>query len=148
MWAQLRVEDVKPVEKGKGADTFEEKLKLDSDTKEILRALVINHEDGKRSKDGKRTKGIQDVIQGKRDGLVILLHSKLFFQLRSASAERCKSGPPGVGKTLTAESIAMRAGKPLFAVGVTDVGVDPEKVQVNLERMFDLAGTWEAVLLM
>lgn len=53
-----------------------------------------------------------------------------------------------MGKTLTAESIAMRARKPLFAVGVTDVGVDPEKVQVNLERMFDLAGTWEAVLLM
>lgn len=42
----------------------------------------------------------------------------------------------------------MRAGKPLFSVGVTDVGVDPEKVQVNLERLFDLAGTWEAVLLM
>lgn len=58
------------------------------------------------------------------------------------------TGPPGVGKTLTAESVAIRANKPLFAVGVTDVGVDPEKVQVNLERMFELAGTWEAVLLM
>lgn len=53
-----------------------------------------------------------------------------------------------MGKTLTAESVAIRANKPLFAVGVTDVGVDPEKVQVNLERMFELAGTWEAVLLM
>jgi hypothetical protein len=48
---------------------------------------------------------------------------------------------------LTAESIAQHAGKPLFAVGVTDIGMDPETVQVNLERMFDLAGTWEAVLL-
>lgn len=94
---------------------------------------MINHEDGKRSKEGKRTKGIEDVIPGRGDGLVILLHRKLFFQLRCAFAERCKT---------------MRAGKPLFAVGVTDVGVDPEKVQVNLERTFDLAGTWEAVLLM
>jgi len=32
-------------------------------------------------------------------------------------------------------------------VGVTDIGMDPETVQVNLERMFDLAGIWEAVLL-
>lgn len=57
-------------------------------------------------------------------------------------------GPPGVGKTLTAESIAMRANKPLFAVGVADIGLDPEKVQVNLERLFDLGRVWEAVLLM
>ncbi|MCJ1244500.1 hypothetical protein MMC30_001698 [Trapelia coarctata] len=131
MWAQLRVEDVKPVENVNGPDTFDEKLKLEPNTKDMLRDLVTNHEAGKQSKDGKRTKGIQDVIQGKGDGLVILLHDMILFNL-------------GI---LHAEHIAMRARKPLFAVGVTDVGVVPEKVQVNLERMFDLAGTWEAVLL-
>lgn len=79
----------------------------------------------------------------------------LYYSTVSLSSEQGRisladvtSGPPGVGKTLTAESVAIRANKPLFAVGVTDVGVDPEKVQVNLERMFELAGTWEAVLLM
>ncbi|KAI9845158.1 MAG: hypothetical protein M1837_005043 [Sclerophora amabilis] len=130
MWAQLQVDDVKPVEIANAGDTFDKKLKLDEGTKDLLRYLVTNHEDGKKTKDGKRIKGIQDIVQGKGDGLVILLH-----------------GPPGVGKTLTAESVAIRAGKPLFAVGVTDVGVDPEKVQVNLERLFDLASSWEAVLL-
>jgi hypothetical protein len=42
----------------------------------------------------------------------------------------------------------MWAGKPLFAVGVSDVGVEAQKVESNLERMFNLASQWEAVLLM
>ncbi|KAA6410582.1 MAG: hypothetical protein FRX48_06004 [Lasallia pustulata] len=130
MWAQLQVDEVKDVKNENASDTFDNKLQLEDDTKDIIKNLVTSHEQGKEEKNGKRTKGIQDFVQGKGDGLVILLH-----------------GPPGVGKTLTAESVALRANKPLFAVGVTDVGVDPEKVQINLERMFDLAATWEAVLL-
>lgn len=85
MWAQLRVEDVKAVENVNGPDTFDEKLKLDTDTKDMLRDLVTNHEEGKESKGGKRTKGIQDVIQGKGDGLVILLHGMMLLNLGISS---------------------------------------------------------------
>lgn len=74
MWAQLMVADVKPVENGNANRTFDDKLKLDQEIKDLLKSLVVNHEEGKNSKDGKRTKGIQDVVQGKGDGLVILLH--------------------------------------------------------------------------
>jgi len=79
MWAQLQAEEIRPVQKT-NTDTFDNKLKLDDDYKAMLRALVTSHEAGKLSKDGKRKTGIQDFVQGKGDGLVILLH-----------------GPPGVG---------------------------------------------------
>jgi hypothetical protein len=53
-----------------------------------------------------------------------------------------------VGKTLTAESVALMAGKPLLSVGVSDIGTESDKVEANLEKIFDLAGKWEAVLLL
>jgi hypothetical protein len=57
-------------------------------------------------------------------------------------------GLPGVGKTLTAESVAQLAGKPLFSVGVSDIGLEGVKVEENLQKIFDLAGLWDAVLLL
>jgi AAA+ superfamily predicted ATPase len=57
-------------------------------------------------------------------------------------------GFPGVGKTLTAESVALMAGKPLLSVGVSDIGIEGDKVEANLQKVFHLAGKWEAVLLL
>jgi hypothetical protein len=39
-------------------------------------------------------------------------------------------------------------GKPLFSIGVSDIGIDGDKVEINLQKVFDLAGTWEAILLL
>jgi len=39
------------------------------------------------------------------------------------------------------------AGKPLLSVGVSDIGIEGDKVEANLQKVFDLAGKWEAVLL-
>ena len=79
-----------------------------------------------------------------------------------------RKGPPGVGKTvsrsacvakalsllltsnhlqLMAETIAEASGKPLFVVSVAEIGLDASKAEKNLERMFYLAGKWDAVLL-
>ena len=49
---------------------------------------------------------------------------------------------------MTAESVALMAGKPLFSIGVSDIGIDGDKVEANLQKVFDLAGNWEAVLLL
>jgi hypothetical protein len=57
-------------------------------------------------------------------------------------------GLPGVGKTLTAESVAFMTGKPWFSIGVSDIGIDGDKVEANLQKVFDVAGTWEAILLL
>jgi AAA+ superfamily predicted ATPase len=56
-------------------------------------------------------------------------------------------GPPGVGKTLTAESVAKSNVKPLFSIGVSDIGVDSRTAERNLRRFFNLATEWGAVML-
>ncbi|KAK1853114.1 AAA family ATPase [Colletotrichum chrysophilum] len=71
------------------------------------------------------------VIEGKGNGLIILLH-----------------GGPGTGKTLTAESVAELAKKPLYRVTCGDIGTDPESVEKYLESAFYIATIWEAVLLL
>lgn len=47
-----------------------------------------------------------------------------------------------------AQTIASAARKPLFSIGVADVGTTAGLVESNLETIFDLATTWKAVLLM
>jgi ATP-dependent Lon protease len=53
-----------------------------------------------------------DLIKGKGNGLIILLH-----------------GGPGIGKTLTAESITEMTEKPLYRVTCGDLGTKPEEVE-------------------
>jgi SpoVK/Ycf46/Vps4 family AAA+-type ATPase len=72
----------------------------------------------------------QDLIRGKGKGLIILLH-----------------GVPGVGKTATAEAVAIENRKPLFAITCGDVGTDVYKIDHNLGKIFRLAHKWDCVLL-
>ncbi|KAL8650961.1 MAG: hypothetical protein Q9226_004928 [Calogaya cf. arnoldii] len=144
-WAQLLVESVQDLEVNK-SDAFE-KLVLAEEQKTLIKSLVSRHgEDSTQNESGFQQ--VEDIIQGKGRGVVILLH-----------------GPPGVGKTLTAgecerlrarvsviakphtESVAQTTNKPLFAVSVADVGLRPADVEVNLEQLFNLASLWKAVLL-
>ncbi|KFY28457.1 hypothetical protein V493_02921 [Pseudogymnoascus sp. VKM F-4281 (FW-2241)] len=125
-WAQVHVEGVKTAVVDPNADTFDHKLSLNIDTKMLIKDLVVNHEKGKK-RDGR---GLDDLVEDKGKGLVLLFH-----------------GPPGVGKTLTAESVAKSTGKPLFSIGVSDIGVDSRTAEKNLRRFFNLATEWEAVML-
>ena len=121
MWMQLLVDNVDIVDQ-KSKEKPYEKLELDMKSKEMLKTLVIQHSKG--------TGPIDDIIPGKGDGLIVLLH-----------------GPPGVGKTLTAESLAKLSGKPLYTISMTDVGTSPLVVGKNLVRVFELATHWNALLL-
>ncbi|KAL8908079.1 MAG: hypothetical protein Q9171_005597 [Xanthocarpia ochracea] len=125
IWAQFHVNRVKAINISNAKKEME-KLKfpeeLDS-VKEDLRILIQLH--GKTE-----LPMIVDPIEGKGAGLVVLLH-----------------GPPGVGKTLTAETLAKCAGKPLYCVGASDVGLVPKTAEESLGRIFDLAERWGAVLL-
>lgn len=47
-----------------------------------------------------------------------------------------------------AETLAIATRKPLFSAGVADVGTSAKYVEHNLERIFDLAHKWKAILLM
>ncbi|KAK8076081.1 hypothetical protein PG994_003353 [Apiospora phragmitis] len=57
-----------------------------------------------------------DIISDKGNGLIMLLH-----------------GGPGTGKTLTAESVAEIAQRPLYPVTCGDIGTEPEKVEKYLD---------------
>lgn len=72
-----------------------------------------------------------DVIDGKGGGCIFLLH-----------------GPPGVGKTLTAEAIAELLHRPLYSVGVGELGTNPREVDEALRRLLELAERWNAVTLL
>ena len=80
---------------------------------------------------------------------MILLHGKsntLGLELTATHAENL--GPPGVGKTLTAETVALACERPLLPVSIADIGMDPSEAEQNLVDIFADAGRWEAVLLM
>lgn len=128
IWAQFAVDDTwnaQPKQPG----SFREDLQLNKEYKKLIEALVNEHEGKQEDMDGGRVQ-VTDVVEDKGKGLVLLFH-----------------GPPGVGKTLTAETIAKATGKPLFVVSVAEIGLDASKAERNLEQMFYLAGKWEAVLL-
>lgn len=56
-----------------------------------------------------------DFIEGKGKGLIVLLQYVFCSILRLHIAYYC-SGPPGVGKTLTAEAVSEYQKRPLFRV--------------------------------
>lgn len=72
-----------------------------------------------------------DIIQGKGRGVVILL-----------------SGPPGVGKTLTAESVAEVMKVPLYVLSAGDLGTSASTVEDSLKDILSIVPRWGAVLLL
>nr|OQO30636.1 hypothetical protein B0A51_01522 [Rachicladosporium sp. CCFEE 5018] len=70
-----------------------------------------------------------DVVSGKGKGILLLL-----------------SGPPGVGKTLTAESVAEEMKVPLYSVTAGDLGWD-RNIEKKLVDIFTMVTRWNAILL-
>lgn len=101
-------------------------LVLPDNQKSIVKALVESHT-------GKNIAAstIDDIIQGKGRGLVSVLH-----------------GPPGVGKTLTAEGIAELLKRPLYSVSSGELGTNPAALEQELNKILDIAHSWGAVLLL
>lgn len=73
----------------------------------------------------------QDLIRGKGKGIIVLLH-----------------GPPGVGKTATAEAVALKFKKPLFPITCGDLGYSAETLEKSLNEIFRLAHHWGCILLL
>lgn len=101
-----------------------EKLVMDEKVKTLVRSLVSQH-----SSD--QTGGFDDIISGKGKGLIGMF-----------------SGPPGSGKTLTAEAVAEITRRPLYSVSAGELGVDPKSVDENLTKVLELSHRWNAVLLL
>ncbi|KAL8845635.1 MAG: hypothetical protein Q9198_011396, partial [Flavoplaca austrocitrina] len=58
------------------------------------------------------------------------------------------SGPPGVGKTLTAESVAENMRAPLYMMSAGDLGLDSQNVESSLSNVLEMSTKWNAVLLL
>jgi hypothetical protein len=98
-------------------------LVLSAEQKELILAFVesqVKHKDT-----------FDDVIAGKGRGMILML-----------------SGPPGVGKTLTAESVAETMRVPLYTMSAGDLGLDPHRIEDSLTRILEMTAKWNAVLLL
>ncbi|KAF5647840.1 aaa family atpase [Fusarium tjaetaba] len=130
-WVTIRSDDLQDVI---FRNSFDD-LVLPDNHKTTVQALVTTHEKEKSPLSSSPEKpsigSVLDLVQGKGSGLVILLH-----------------GPPGVGKTSTAECVADDTKRPLFPITCGDIGETAADVEHNLQNHFELAHKWGCVLLL
>ncbi|KAK0727242.1 hypothetical protein B0T26DRAFT_124649 [Lasiosphaeria miniovina] len=111
-------------------------LVIESENKRLLKALVSDHSTtttvGKKGNLSRSGSAI-DIVRGKGRGRIVFLY-----------------GPPGVGKTSTAETIAAYTSppRPLYPITCGDLGSEPKAIQEALEGHFKLAHRWNCVLLL
>jgi SpoVK/Ycf46/Vps4 family AAA+-type ATPase len=98
-------------------------LVLPADQKELILAFAMSQVKFKDDFD--------DVISGKGKGIIMLL-----------------SGGPGVGKTLTAESVAETMKVPLYMMSAGDLGIRSHEVEINITNILEMVAKWNAVLLL
>ncbi|KAF9776896.1 hypothetical protein IL306_004854 [Fusarium sp. DS 682] len=118
-WAQFFVDDLAPVEWN---DAAFEHLVLPGTEKQLAWEFVENKT---------LANNFDDFIQDKGRGIIILMF-----------------GPPGVGKTYTAEAVAEKARVPLYSMSAGDLGTVPKDVELALDRALTLCGLWNAMLLL
>lgn len=114
-----------------------EQLVLEEDKKELIRAVARNaggdwDKGAENDEDGFEAEedvGI-DVVANKGAASIFLLH-----------------GPPGCGKTLTAEAISELLRKPLYIVTAGDLGITAKEVETTLGSVLDLCQQWDALVL-
>ncbi|KAI8635237.1 P-loop containing nucleoside triphosphate hydrolase protein [Xylariaceae sp. FL1651] len=120
-WCELRVDQLQPMTWN---DEAFEKLVLPGDEKHLAWEFV-------EAKSLSNSGDFDDFIPDKGRGLIILMF-----------------GPPGVGKTFTAEAVAEKSRVPLYAMSAGDLGTQPADVEKALERALNLCRMWNAMLLL
>lgn len=79
-------------------------------------------------------------------------HSRNFFQDvvggKGQSMNILSEGPPGTGKTVTAEVFAEAKERPLYSVQCSQLGTKPEEVEKNLRVILDRGNRWDAIILL
>ncbi|KAF4967255.1 hypothetical protein FSARC_5167 [Fusarium sarcochroum] len=119
-WMEFFIDEVTEV---KFNDKAFDSLVLPQDQKELILAFAQSQVKFKNVFD--------DIISGKGKGIIMLL-----------------SGGPGIGKTLTAESVAEEMKVPLYIMSAGDLGSDAYDIEENLSRILEMVANWNAVLLL
>ncbi len=120
-WGEVIVDQLQPIEFRTDAFT---QLVLDDSVKLTIRSIVEMQMEHKDALFG-------DIIADKGNGAIFLLH-----------------GPPGVGKTSSAEAIAEERQCPLYSITVGELGTNPEQLEKRLQRLLATAARWNAVILL
>ncbi|KAK6343595.1 hypothetical protein TWF730_011188 [Orbilia blumenaviensis] len=119
-WLHLFIDDIQDI--NWNPEIFS-KLVLPAETKQLIRGLVESRINEKTEFD--------DFVEGKGKGLIAVLH-----------------GPPGLGKTMTAETVAEYTKSPLYTISAGSLGTDAFSLERSLRLILDLAERWKAVLLL
>ncbi|KAI0555989.1 P-loop containing nucleoside triphosphate hydrolase protein [Xylaria curta] len=120
-WYELRVDELRPITWN---DEAFDKLILPGDEKHLAWEFV-------EAKSLVQREEFDDFITDKGRGLIMLMF-----------------GPPGVGKTLTAEAVADKSRVPLYTMSASELGTKPNTVEKALERVLNLCSMWNAILLL
>lgn len=96
-----------------------DKLVLPKEIKDFIET-IIEHSKNK----------FVDIVNGKEGGTIVLLE-----------------GPPGVGKTLTAEVYSEVMQRPLYRVQSSQLGLNVKEIEKELKEVLERAERWGAILL-
>lgn len=117
LWGMAHINNIKEINYKKDAYNI---LVMDETKKSIIKGLINMH----------NKTDYEDVIEGKGKGLIFLLY-----------------GPPGVGKTLTAEASCEFLERPLYILNVGDLGTNVETMETIMTRVLEYATRWNAIIL-
>ncbi|KAI0672103.1 P-loop containing nucleoside triphosphate hydrolase protein [Trametes maxima] len=118
IWLEFNVNNLSPIVWN---DEAFASLVLPPDRKDLLRSLIEAHA---------AESVFDDFVRGKGQGLVINLF-----------------GPPGVGKTLSAEATSEYLRRPLYVVSSGELGTSPSSLDDGLDKIFEIAARWNAIVL-
>ena len=119
LWSRFNVDGIEDIP---WDDVAFDSLVLPNKEKDLLLAFA----EGQANPDS----NFDDFIQGKGKGIVLLL-----------------SGPAGVGKTLTAESVAETMRVPLYVMSAGELGTATFEIERALKDVLEKCTMWKAVLL-
>ncbi|KAF3057150.1 putative ATPase protein [Daldinia childiae] len=122
-WGHFNVENLQYVEFDKEAFKY---LVLDDEVKLTVRSLIGRFA----STHGQVNPWPNDFVKNKGQGRIFLLH-----------------GPPGVGKTCTAECVAELTRRPLLSLTSGDLNIDPYNVERSLDYFLKLGERYGAIIL-
>ncbi|KFZ15463.1 hypothetical protein V501_02714 [Pseudogymnoascus sp. VKM F-4519 (FW-2642)] len=122
LWLEFAVADISEISWN---ESLFNQLAMPSKSKKLIEALTT-------FQSGEKVKyTFDDFVVGKGRGLIMLLY-----------------GPPGVGKTMTAEGLSEHLKRPLYTVSAGNLSRDAKHLEVQLCEMFEVAENWNALLLL
>mmetsp|Transcript_19820 Transcript_19820/g.55231 ORF Transcript_19820/g.55231 Transcript_19820/m.55231 type:complete len:1284 (+) Transcript_19820:178-4029(+) len=135
-WGDCLVDGLEDIEFSEG---IFDGLVLPESRKRLIKALVkhtsqlstSDRADGTTGTSSKYKYNFQDLIRGKGEGSVFLLY-----------------GPPGVGKTLTAEAVAEVLQRPLYSLSMGTLGTTADDLEKRLSEILRLSAKWNAIILL